>query len=212
MGKTLDLGRRIELVSMDKYLGKISIGLYRSKGDDGMRFRVHSYSQNSGTARRIEFIAKAMTVMGGLQPIADSPDQLRFSCGSEHQKAVKRLFLEACKLDPTVEPTPRGLTVRDKKTGSEIVITSVGKGAYESSAQPDEPVASKRASVAGRGLSRLLEMELDSENPKHVKFECGTVHDELVGVGMLRALDVRSAIREEEMSSTRGVLSAPSTN
>ena len=43
MGSTLDLGRRIELVSMDPHCSNITIGLYDSAGDSP-EYLIHSYS------------------------------------------------------------------------------------------------------------------------------------------------------------------------
>ena len=48
MGKTIDLGRRIELVPMDPHFHNISIALYRQEAGDGPVFQVHSYSNQEG--------------------------------------------------------------------------------------------------------------------------------------------------------------------
>jgi hypothetical protein len=43
-----------------------------------------------------------------------------------------------------------------------------------------------------------------------VAFPCGAEHDALIGLLLVRAQNLRAVLREEEMQSTRGVLSAPS--
>ena len=43
-----------------------------------------------------------------------------------------------------------------------------------------------------------------------VRFPCGSDHHELIGLLMVRALNVRGALREQEAAAARGVLSAPS--
>ena len=44
MGRTVDIGRRIELVSMDPHFHNISIGLYRQSRPAGPEFLIHTYS------------------------------------------------------------------------------------------------------------------------------------------------------------------------
>jgi hypothetical protein len=43
-----------------------------------------------------------------------------------------------------------------------------------------------------------------------VAFGCKQTHDSLVGLLLVRALNVRAVLREQEMTASRGVLSAPS--
>ena len=84
---------------------------------------------------------------------------LRFSCGHAHQLAVKRLFLEACKLPPEQPIEPRPLHIFDKKVNSTIAVASLGQGLYE--ARATEPVrgVERRVATIARGLIRLGEME-----------------------------------------------------
>ena len=67
MGETIDLGRRMELVPMDPHFHNISIALYRQVGGNGPVFLVHSYSKRDGTRQRVEFVARAMAILGGLE-------------------------------------------------------------------------------------------------------------------------------------------------
>src|SRR6266849_1247530 len=97
MGATLDLGRRIELVSMDPHFRDITIGLYEQNRNGVPEYVVHSYSGLDGTPQRVGFVARAMEVLGGLE-LADG--HLRFSCGARHYLAVRRVFLEAAKMAP----------------------------------------------------------------------------------------------------------------
>jgi hypothetical protein len=43
-----------------------------------------------------------------------------------------------------------------------------------------------------------------------VSFPCGERHDALVGLLLVRAQNLRAALREEELTATRGILAAPS--
>ena len=98
MGETVDIGRRIELVPMDSHFHDITIGLYCQERDEEPAFLVHTYSRLEGAKRRIAFVRKAMKILGGMELTSDG--LLRFPCWAEHELACKRIFLEACKLDP----------------------------------------------------------------------------------------------------------------
>ena len=56
MSQTLDIGKRIELVSMDRHFHDISLGLYCLDGADGAEFLVHSYSRLAGVPERVAFV------------------------------------------------------------------------------------------------------------------------------------------------------------
>jgi hypothetical protein len=85
MSSTVDLGRRIELVSMDPRFHDISIGLYRR----GTGYLVHSYSGRQGARERLGFVTRAMAVLGGLN---ESDGRLSFICGDLHHNAMRRIF------------------------------------------------------------------------------------------------------------------------
>ena len=127
MGETIDLGRRIELVPMDPHFHNISIALYRQETGDGPVFLVHSYSKREGTQQRVEFVARAMAVLGGLEPVLGETRKLRFPCRAEHAFACRRVFLEACKLDPSQPFEVRPLQILDKKSNRTVTVTSQGR-------------------------------------------------------------------------------------
>jgi hypothetical protein len=54
-------------------------------------------------------------------------------------------------------------------------------------------------------------MSKSETEPAQVAFACGQSHDALVGLLLVRALNVRAVLREEEVQATRGTLAAPST-
>ena len=110
-----DLGRRIELTSMDKHFHDISIGLYAlPRGEGGQEFVIHTYSRLDGAAARLARLVQAMGVLGGMQA-GKAENSLRFACGEEHRLAAKRVFIEACKLEPEAELAPLPLKAYDKK-------------------------------------------------------------------------------------------------
>ncbi len=208
MTQTLDLGLRIELVSMDSHFHDISIALYCPGPDNAPAYKVHTYSHLPGAAERVAEVSAAMQVLGGMEQTSDG--LLRFPCGHAHLFAVKRLFLEVCKLDLALDPQPRPLHIFDKKANTTISIARLGPGLYEARATEQAPGIQRRVTTIARGLIRLGEMEEVADQPNQFRFGCGHSHDALIGLLLVRAPNVRTAVREAEAMASRGVLSAPS--
>ncbi len=199
MPHTLELGRRVELVSMDPHHQDITIALYQQKRDDAFEYLIHTYSTKPGAADRIEFLGLAAATLGGMQRIGD---RLRFTCGAEHLAAARRLFLEVCKL-PTNPGTvlPRPLHIFDKKCNAEVHVHPNGAAGFQIHA---ETADNARLDAISAGLKKLGQLN------DQLAFDCGLPHPELLGLLLPRALNVRAILREEEMASTRGVLAPPS--
>ena len=208
MTQTLDLGPRIELVSMDPHFHDISIALYCPGPDNAPAYQAHTYSHLPGAAERVAGVADAMQVLGDMEQTGDG--LLRFPCGHAHLLAVKRLFLEACKLPPDQPIEPRPLHIFDKKANATIAVASLGQGLYEARATEQVQGVERRVVTIARGLIRLGEMEEVADQPNQVRFGCGHSHDALIGLLLVRAPNVRAAVREAESMASRGVLSAPS--
>ncbi len=208
MGQTLDIGRRIELLSMDAHFRDITIGLYRQENARGAVFGVHTYSQLDGAQARIDSVKRAMRVLGGME---ETPDGLlRFPCGATHLLAVKRLFLEACKQGMDGGVSVRPLTILDKKSGLHISAIARSDGVYHITADRREKGVERRVRLVAGGLAKLGELEKVADTEDQVRFDCGVAHHGLVGVLLVRAPNVRSVLRELEQTASRGVLSAPS--
>jgi hypothetical protein len=201
-----DLGKRIELVSMDPHCDDISIGLYEQGEGDGFSFLPHTYSQLDGAAARIGFLVEAMATLGGLERVANGG--LRFPCGVEHAMGCRRIFLESCKIPTGSALDAKPLAIFDKKSERTITVTSDGKGGYHLTADGPEDGRDRRVGAIAKGLAKLAEMDSDADD--HVRFACGHAHDAMIGLLLGRALNVRAAIREQEDKATRGVLAAPS--
>ena len=208
MPQTLDLGPRVELLSMDGYCGDISIALYMPESTQGPVYKVHTYSSLPGADARIANITKTMQTLGGMEQNADN--LLYFTCGHAHQLATRRLFLEACKCDPAGPVEIRPIRLFDKKANGHIAIASLGDGLYEARPEEDAQGQDRRVTTIARGLIKLGEMEEVPGNTTQARFACGQAHDELVGLLLVRAPNVRAAMREAEDMASRGVLSAPS--
>lgn len=208
MSQTTDIGSRIELVPLDAHFGDISIGLYRQQDAGRPVYRVHTYSRRPGVDDRIAFVVKAMEVLGGMERNPDG--RLRFPCGWDHNLAVKRVFLEACKLDPSGPVEPRPLEILDKKSGLKIKVLSEGDGVYRVTAHGEGKDPERRISFIAGGLMKLAEIDAVDGTSDRVVFPCGYVHDALIGLLLVRAPNVRAVLREQEAVASRGVLAAPS--
>ena len=215
MRQTVDIGRRIELIPLDPHFHDITIGLYRQQivdpttGTDFPAFLVHTYSQITGATERIQKVVHAMQILGGMLTTAD--DLLYFPCKDAHEFACRRVFLEACKLTSDTRAEPRPLNILDRKSKLTITVDSMGNGTYQVNANGEGRGATRRISAIAGGLMKLGEMEsVETDNNDTVRFACGHSHDALIGLLLIRAPNVRIALREDEMSASRGVLSAPS--
>ena len=214
MQRTVDIGRRIELIPMDPHCHDITIGLYRQQLTDATTqsnfpaYLVHTYSQMTGAAARIQEIIGTMQSLGGLLKTPEG--LLYFPCKTNHEAACRRVFLEAGKLSGT-EAEPRPLSILDKKSQLTITVDSKGAGIYQVRAEGESRGASRRVAAIAGGLMKLGEMESHESGSKDtVSFACGHSHDALIGLLLIRAPNVRVVLRQEEMSASRGTLSAPS--
>ena len=160
-------------------------------------------------ADRISFLVEAMKTLGSMESTANN--LLHFSCWSAHEFAVKRLFLEACKLDPNQPIQVKPLQIFDKKAGCDMLVASLGQGQYQISASTTDKKAEARISYITRGLARLCELDMEDGIENQASFACGTAHDPLVSLLLVRAPNVRAVIREAEAAAARGILAAPSS-
>ena len=207
MSHTPFIGKRIELVSMDPHFHDISIGLYEQRQQGKRVYLVHTYSHKDGAHQRIKFVVNTMKIFGGLE--SDDDGLLRFPCGQEHSLAIKRVFLDSCKVAPQSDVTARPMHIHDKKSGCDVTVDSIGRGEYRLKIEGNPEDAARRITAIARGLAKLGEMETDDDQIDKVTFGCGQSHDALVGLLLIRAPNVRAAMREAEMMSARGVLAVP---
>ena len=210
MGKTLDLGLRLELLPMDSHCHNASMGLYRRDVEGAPQFLVHTYSCAPGTTERLAFLSRALVVMCGLEQVEGHDPWLRFPCGAVHERPLKRAFLDLCKLESDAPLEPKPLAVFDKKADARLTARSLGEGRYEVQAPPGSEGAAKRAGALARGFVKLCDAEAFEGSDTKFVFPCRTAHDALVGQLMFRAQNARASMREQELAAARGVLAAPS--
>ncbi len=205
--ETLDLGRRIDLLSMDPHFHDISIAVYRDDDGGGATYLLHSYSRRDGAGDRLRFLAGVMRTAGGMVAGGGSPLAVRFACGHAHEAALKRLFVESCKAPPGTDPERRPLSVLDKKNDLTVRVDALGGGRYRCGGDRDGARERRRVAAIAAGLGKLAELQVDGTE---VRFPCGADHHELISLLLIRALNVRGALREQEAAAARGMLSAPS--
>ena len=193
---------------MDPFHEQISIGLYVRESDRGPVGAVHSYSNRPGTGARLAAIARTMRALGGLE--ADDEVEVRFPCHTWHGAAAKRLFLEACKHDPSTPLEMSPLEVPDTRSEQRISVVAHDGGVYEVLARGATAEVPSRAPAIARAIAKLAQLDTRGEDGTTVVFPCGERHDELIALLLSRAQNLRQLLREEEMQATRGVLSAPS--
>ena len=210
MGQTLDLGRRIELQPMDVHCEDISLGLYQRVVDTVPQFTVHTYSSISMASQRLGFVTRALKTMAGLIEVPGCSEWLRFPCNTLHLRAIKRVFLDLCKLESGAFLEAQPLTAFDKKANCNLSVKSLHNGKYQVHAEKDDDQAMRRAQALARGFSKLCEADLIDDVDNGFIFPCKTDHNDLIGMLMYRAQNVRASMREEESATARGVLSAPS--
>ncbi len=211
MGEVRLLGRRIELVSMDPHFHDISIGLYeRTSEAGGVGYLAHSYARVAGTAGRLDELVGAMARLGGMERLEGEAGALRFACGEGHRTAVKRIFLEAAKLEFAGDARAPEARVEDKKFALDVTVTGLGQGRYQVVAAGESDRKEMRIRAIAGGLKRLAELDDVAEQEGQVAFPCGAAHDALVALLLPRALNVRAAMREQEAMLARGILAAPS--
>lgn len=215
MSRLLDLGRRVELQSMDSHFHDITIALYRQEAAGPPLYTVHTYANVPGSAERIDSIVAGMAVLGNMQKVGVA--SLQFPCSTDHPLAARRVFLESCKLPPTDLARAPALNIVDRKSGLTITVANLGDGQYRVGATGDaEPgAAQRRVDVIVNGLRKLGELQSVADPQGQVigdciSFDCGHDHDALVALLLQRAPNVRALVREEAAAAARGMLAAPS--
>jgi len=173
-----DYGKCLELVSMDPHFHDISVGLYMK---DGV-CTLWSYSSKPGLEERIAAIRDQFVALGGLTPIEDTHNQVKFTCGHVHLRALRFLLAQAVGKSPDFSPEGDGLSIRDTKTKLTLSVAgreSAGHWVYELSATGEAPSIPGRLRLVVAGFVRYGEMEKVGD--AEVAFPCGQRHDRLMG-------------------------------
>ena len=97
-------GQCLELVPLDRRFHDISVGLYVK--DDVCT--IWTFSQREGVEDRIREIRDQMIALGGMEPVGDSHNQVRFPCGHLHQRTLRFVMSQSVGKAPNYAPPARG--------------------------------------------------------------------------------------------------------
>ncbi len=196
-----EYGKCLELVSMDPHFHGISIGLYLK---DGV-CTLWSYSSKPGLEERIAAIRDQFVALGGLTPIDDTHNQVKFLCGHLHLRAIRFLLAQAVGKSPDFSPEGDGLSIRDTRTKLTLSVAgreSAGRCVYEISATGEAPSIPARLRLVVAGFVRYGEMEKVGD--AEVAFPCGQRHDRLMGILMPYSRNISAVENMIEADSLRG--------
>ena len=196
-----EYGQCLELVSMDPHFHGVSVGLYLK---DGI-CTLWSYSSKPGLDERIAAIRDQFVALGGLTPIENTHNQIKFLCGDLHLRALRFLLAQAVGKSPDFSPEGDGLSIRDTRTKLTLHVSgkeTAERYIYELSATGEAPSIPTRLRMVVAGFVRYGEMEKvwDAE----VAFPCGQRHDRLMGILMPYSRNISAVEDMMEADAIRG--------
>ena len=174
-------GQCLELVPLDRRFHDISVGLYVK--DDICT--IWTFSQREGVEDRIREIRDQMIALGGMEPVGNTHNQVRFPCGLLHQRTLRFVMSQAVGKAPDYAPPQGALSIQDSKSALTIHAelsdgSDVGRAVYDVSLEGEARNASMRLRMVLAGFTRYGEMEQVGESG--VAFSCGMAHDAMMRV------------------------------
>ena len=194
-------GKCLELVPMDPHFQDISVGLYVKDGT----CTVWTFSQKLGGRDRIREIRDQLVALGGLDPVADTHDQVRFPCGYLHVRPIKFLLAQAVGKSPDYSPPQGEMSIKDTKTKLRLRINGreeEGRWVYQVSSEGEAPNVPLRLRMVVAGFMRYGEMEKVSDTD--VAFPCGSRHDGLMRLLMPYSRNISAVESMMEAEALRG--------
>ena len=116
--KIKSLGQCIELVSLDPHFNDVSIGLFIK---DGLLI-IFSYSKIDGIEARIEQIRDRCVLLGDVEAVEGTSNQLRLINELQLDRALRFMFTAAVEKDPAIKPPSGRISAPDTKTKLTFVI------------------------------------------------------------------------------------------
>ena len=200
-------GRCLELVPIDKYFNDISVGLYVK----GSTCTVWTYSKKPGVQERLREIRDQMVVLGGMDALEGTGNQVRFPCAKLHTRPLRFLVAQAVGKAPDYAPPQGQMSIKDSKSAFTInVDASDTGGVYQISLEGEGGNAAMRLRMILAGFARYGEMEQAGDSG--VRFSCGAAHDPLMRVLMPYSRNISSvetmmaaeALRSQMTTGTLG--------
>ena len=173
-------GQCLELVPLDRRFHDISVGLYVKEGI----CTIWTFSQREGVEDRIREIRDQMIALGGMEPVGDTHNQVRFPCGQLHQRTLRFVMSQAVGKAPDYAPPQGQLSIQDSKSAltirAELQSSDDGPAVYGVSLEGEARNAAMRLRMVLAGFARYGEMEQVGESG--VAFSCGMAHDAMMRV------------------------------
>lgn len=195
------IGSCSELISIDPYFKDISVGLYEKNGI----YTVWSFSKVSGVSNRISEIRDQLVNLGGMVPVPDTNNQVKFPNGELYDRPVKFLIKLAVEKPSDYKHPDGQIRIKDLRSPLTLIINSHdenGKRIYEVTTEGEfkNPELRKRATV--QGFIRYGEME-KIDNTK-VMFNGGYRRDELIRIILPYARNITGTQDMLDADSMRG--------
>ena len=195
------IGSCSELISIDPYFKDISVGLYEKNGI----YTVWSFSKVSGVSNRISEIRDQLVNLGGMVPVPDTNNQVKFPNGELYDRPVKFLIKLAVEKPADYKHPDGPIRIKDLRSPLTLIINSHdenGKSIYEVTTEGEfkNPELRKRATV--QGFIRYGEME-KIDNTK-VMFNGGYRRDELIRIILPYARNITGTQDMLDADSMRG--------
>ena len=173
-------GQCLELVPLDRRFHDISVGLYVK---DGI-CTIWTFSQREGVEERIREIRDQMIALGGMEPVGETHNQVRFPCGGLHQRTLRFVMSQAVGKAPDYAPSQGALSIQDSKSTFTIRLESESgaedRSIYNVWLEGEGRNAAMRLRLVLAGFARYGEMEQVGESG--VAFACGMAHDAMMRV------------------------------
>ena len=151
-----ELGHCIELVSIDPHFHNISVGLFIKNGV----LTISTYSTLEGVDARIEQIRDRCVLLGDVETVEGTTNQLRLTSDLQLDRALRFMFIAAVEKDPSVELPSGRITAPDTKTKLTFVVEGDeqdGQFVYTVSAEGESERASMRIRATVGGFIRYAD-------------------------------------------------------
>ena len=178
-------GQCLELVPLDRRFHDISVGLYVK---DGI-CTIWTFSQREGVEERIREIRDQMIALGGMEPVGETHNQVRFPCGGLHQRTLRFVMSQAVGKAPDYAPPQGALSIQDSKSTFTIRLESESgaedRSIYNVWLEGEGRNAAMRLRLVLAGFARYGEMEQVGESGVAVRLRDGPRRDDAGAAAIL---------------------------
>ena len=199
--KIKELGSCIELISIDPHFHDVSIGLFIK---DGV-MTISTYSTIDGVEARIEQIRDRCVLLGDVEPVEGTTDQLRLTSDLYLDRALRFMFIAAVEKDPSQQVPTGRITAPDTKTKLTLVVEGAeenGQFVYTVSTEGEAERAYMRVRATVGGFIRYSEcVRVDKDK---FSFPDGKRYDKFARLILPLARNVSAVEAQLEASEMAG--------